>query len=178
MINLNRLFSVKNISILLLILFASCRSENSYEIKVYSSLEALDKQKIELRILDEDDALLVLSESTIRNGKAVLKGEIENPTLGELYIDLDRIPYIMPIVVEAGAIYAKLDSLTVLHGTDLNNRLHQMFLDKEDFLATVPDTIDVPGLRLELLEFYRNELSKVEQDEVLSSYIKRQIENL
>ena len=161
-----------------MVFMCSCSTENAYKINVSSSLDILSGKDIELRIYDGENAVSETLNTTIKRGQATFKGEIATPALGQLYVELERIPYILPVVVEKGNIYAKLDSTTVLYGTEHNNQLHQFFLDKDDFLNTCSEIDSIPELKRALRGFYADKLVEHEENDVLSKYIQLQLKNL
>lgn len=173
------MFSLEKIAFLLLLLMSACQpTESSYKITVKSSLDVLDKQKVLLLVYNENNSVEVLSEKVMKHQKVVFEGEIKEPKLGKLYVELESVPYVTPIVIEEGNIYVQMDSTTILHGTELNDKLHQLLLDKDDFCETFSEEICLSEARLKLKEFYDSKLPEVSEMPALATYIEQQLNNL
>lgn len=109
-------------AILSLTLFASCAS--SYNIEGTSNISTLDGRKLYLKVLHDND-FKKLDSCDVIHGKFNFEGTLDSVILANIFMEDESV---LPVVLESGQIYVKLDDTEqTVSGTPLNDKLFKFF---------------------------------------------------
>lgn len=109
-------------AILSLTLLISCAS--SYNIEGTSNISTLDGRKLYLKVLHDND-FKKLDSCDVIHGKFNFEGTLDSVILANIFMEDESV---LPVVLESGRIYVKLDDTEqTVSGTPLNDKLFKFF---------------------------------------------------
>lgn len=117
----------------------SCREDpQQFVVKGRAPLKEMNGKEVLLTLPGKEGP--VMARAKVRNGKFEMQGRTDSCFIALLRVDMEKLPYLLPVAIEPGYIYVKMGEDTYVGGTPVNERLQDFMLAKDDFCSVRRDS--------------------------------------